>query len=121
MEHHIGDVASNATKHNFIDVHLGYTLMEEAIMSNEEVTNGTISKKDVPLGPHGNSFLLGIHRHFVSPHFYRKIIEHIQKDLAVCKSPTSNRMLRVSSEIPDSIFLLSNKVRGCSLSSGCFN
>ena len=118
MEQHIGDVTRNDS--NFIDVRLGYTLMEEAVMSNEEVTDVTIRKKDVPLGRHGNSFLLGIHGHFISPHFYRKIIEHIQKDLAFCKSPTGNRMLRVSSEVPNSIFLLSNKVRSCSLFPGCF-
>jgi hypothetical protein len=117
MEHHIGDVSGNNS--NFIDVWLGYTLMEEAITSNEEVTDVTIMKKDVPLGPHDNSFLLGIHGHFISPHFYRKIIEHVQNDLAFCKSPTGNRMLRVSSEVPGSIFLLSNKVWQCSLCSCC--
>ncbi len=104
MEHHIGDVSSNNS--NFVDVRLGYTPMEQAITSNEEVTNVTIRKKDVPLAPHGNSFLLGIHGHFISPHFYRKTIEHVQKDLAFCKSPTGNRMLRVLSEVPSSIFLL---------------
>jgi hypothetical protein len=67
MEHHFGDVFGNNS--NFIDIRLGYTPIEQAITSNEEVTNVTIRKKDVPLVPHGNSFLLGIHGHSISPHF----------------------------------------------------
>lgn len=104
MQQHIGEATRNCSK--FKDVQLGYTLPKEAVMSNEEVTDVSVLKKDVPLGRHGTSFLLSIHGHFISPNFYRKIICHIQEDLTFCKSPTSNRMLRVSSEVPNSIIFL---------------
>ena len=105
----IGDVSN---PRNYLDVVLGITKLEEVVEADDdELSEVTTIKKDIELGSHGNTFLLGIYGHFISPVFQRKLIRHVQEDLEFCTSPTGNRMLRVSSNVKESLFLLGNKVR----------
>ena len=104
----IGDVSQDPR--NFLDVALVITKLEEVVdADDDEVLPVKTDKQSVELGSHGNTFLLGIYGYFFSPVFERKLIRHIQDDLEFCTSPTGNRMLRIASNVKDSLFLLSNK------------
>jgi hypothetical protein len=76
---------------------------------DEQVSQVYTIKKDIELGSYGKTFLMGIYGFFFSPFFHWKLILKNQNDLAFCTSPTGNRMLRVSSMVKDSVFLMSNK------------
>lgn len=94
---------------DFLDVKLAYTSTEE-LNNDDNVTKVSFKKFDVNLGNHGSSFLLGIHGHFISPTFCNMFLAHLHQDLAFCTSPSSNRMLRVSSTVEGGLFLLGGKV-----------
>ena len=77
---------------------------------DDEVLPVKTDKQSVELGSHGNTFLaLEFTATFFLPSVERKLIRYIQDDLEFCTSPTGNRMLRIASNVKDSLFLLSNK------------
>lgn len=93
----------------YVDVKLGYTLLTDITLSDDEATPFDVKKLDLHFDDY-RSMLLGLYGHFLSPVFVSRFLDHVYKDLSFCKSPTGNRMLRVSSINAPRLFLLGDKV-----------